>query len=339
MALASLSEEQKHLLRRLVSEKRQGELKEPFRLGRTANAKPCVMEREDLEFEHADLLALMNAGMLTETSSRSYMISQQGYLVVDRNFSDVHPLTLESVQEELLMMLVEASRNVPRAERQSFHTMSGDDKTLLLHRGLTAGQEVHLGDIAILEREGLLAITGRTNVGITFDVTPEGFKYYSYLKGRIGDSGAKLEISVREYLNAHLFQEKYSEAYRKWSAAEELLWGEVAQERLTDIGHLCREALQEFVTGLVEQYRPASIDQHKAHTKNRLRAVLATRQTAVGSTIADIILEFHEIVNALIQRQEHGAIKEGETLVWEDARRVVFMTAFFMFESGKALTL
>src|SRR5690606_35819138 len=124
-------------------------------------------------------------------------------------------------------------------------------------------------------------------------------------------------------------QEKYSEAYRKWSAAEELLWGEVAQERLTDIGHLCREALQEFVTGLVEQYRPASIDQHKAHTKNRLRAVLATRQTAVGSTIADIILEFHEIVNALIQRQEHGAIKEGETLVWEDARRVVFMTAFF----------
>lgn len=39
----------------------------------------------------------------------------------------------------------------------------------------------------------------------------------------------------------------------------------------------------------------------------------------------------------LTQRQEHGVQKEGEQLVWEDARRVVFQTLLVMFEVDKAL--
>jgi hypothetical protein len=39
-----------------------------------------------------------------------------------------------------------------------------------------------------------------------------------------------------------------------------------------------------------------------------------------------------------VQRQEHGAQKEGRPLVWEDGRRVVFQTAIVMFELDRALS-
>ena len=42
-------------------------------------------------------------------------------------------------------------------------------------------------------------------------------------------------------------------------------------------------------------------------------------------------------VSDLVQRQEHGAQREGKQLVWEDARRVVFQTANVMFEIDRSL--
>ena len=41
----------------------------------------------------------------------------------------------------------------------------------------------------------------------------------------------------------------------------------------------------------------------------------------------DALLTYWGTVSDLVQRQEHGAKKEGEPLMWEDARRVVFQTA------------
>jgi len=39
----------------------------------------------------------------------------------------------------------------------------------------------------------------------------------------------------------------------------------------------------------------------------------------------------------LAQRQEHGGQKEGEPLVWEDARRVVLHRAVVMIEVARTL--
>ena len=39
----------------------------------------------------------------------------------------------------------------------------------------------------------------------------------------------------------------------------------------------------------------------------------------------------------LVQRQEHGAAKEGEPLTWEDGQRVVFHTAIVMWEIDRSL--
>ena len=40
----------------------------------------------------------------------------------------------------------------------------------------------------------------------------------------------------------------------------------------------------------------------------------------------------------LAQKQEHGGQKEGEPLVWEDTRRIVFQTILVMFEIDKSLS-
>jgi hypothetical protein len=44
-----------------------------------------------------------------------------------------------------------------------------------------------------------------------------------------------------------------------------------------------------------------------------------------------------EAANRLIQRQEHGAQKEGEPVSWDDARRIVFLTMFLMTEFATIL--
>src|SRR4051794_30719484 len=44
-----------------------------------------------------------------------------------------------------------------------------------------------------------------------------------------------------------------------------------------------------------------------------------------------------EACNKLIQRQEHGGAKEGESVTWRDARRVVFLMMFLMLEFVETL--
>jgi hypothetical protein len=68
--------------------------------------------------------------------------------------------SLEPEQEDLLRMLVEASRNVPRDQREKFHCLSAGDQFHVLHPGLP-GREliVYEGDIDTLEAEGLLNVS------------------------------------------------------------------------------------------------------------------------------------------------------------------------------------
>ena len=46
----------------------------------------------------------------------------------------------------------------------------------------------------------------------------------------------------------------------------------------------------------------------------------------------DAVIVYWGTVSDLVQRQEHGAAKEGEALTWEDARRVVFQTVNLFHE-------
>ena len=136
------------------------------------------------------------------------------------------------------------------------------------------------------------------------------------------------------------FQRKYPTGYQKWSQAEKLLGQTDTEQQLTTIGHLCREAIQGFSEALVDHHKPPNVTDDKAKSVARVRAILEMRRQQLGSTerrFLDALLAYWGAITDLIQRQEHGALKKGEMLVWEDARRVVFHTAIVMFEIDKAI--
>ena len=253
---------------------------------------------------------------------------------------------LEQEHQELLAILVEAVRNVPRDKRQKFlvtyFESRGTGKAEVVHPGLTNRTlEWYLGDLEMLTRAGLLAMTPLRGFGWELDVTPEGFAYYRMMKQQMGEPTQRLETTMNQYLTSAHFQERYPQAYQKWAAAESLLWGSDSREQLTMIGHLCREAIQEFATVLVDQFQPSHVKQDKASTVARIRTVLDLQDHMLGNTVKpflDALLVYWGTVSDLIQRQEHGAQREGVALVWEDGRRVVFQTAILMFEFDRSLT-
>ncbi len=249
---------------------------------------------------------------------------------------------LEQEQEELLKALVEASRNVPRDQRDDFHLMIDGDGSSIMHPGLPRREvRVNKGDVDILQAEGLLLVTHYGRWGFSFVVTPQGSGFYEELQRRSGAPTQQVEEEPKRYLEADAFQRSYPEAYRKWEEAAELLWASDSQQQLTTIGHLCREAMQEFATAVVDRHKPPGVDTDKAHDVARIRAVLNQYASNLGTTAApflDALLTYWGTVSDLVQRQEHGAQKEGRELVWEDGRRVVFQTVIVMFEIDRALS-
>jgi hypothetical protein len=251
-------------------------------------------------------------------------------------------ILLEKEHEELLCILVEAARNVPREQRHKFWAANESYQSVIKHGGLPNGQgHAYMGDIEALGRVGFLALTYYEDRELVqFDITPLGFRYYAYLKQRDGQPIQRIEAQSRNYLNSDLFQRKYPQAYQKWASAETLLWSSDSEQQLTTVGHLCRESLQEFASALVDQFQPPSVDPDKAHTVARIRGVLDMLATRLGTTqkpFLEALLSYWGTLNDLIQRQEHGGQKEGHPLIWDDARRVVFQSAVVMIEISKNL--
>jgi len=151
--------------------------------------------------------------------------------------------------------------------------------------------------------------------------------------GQAGDSP-----TLGDYIGTGRIQKRYPKAYQKWSEAERLLRRSESEDQITTIGHLCREAMQEFATSLVKEYRPPNVDSDPSHTANRVEAVLDMQAAQMGKTVKLFLEKYWRKVNDLVQRQEHGAQKEGERLVWDDARRVVRQTVVVMFEIDASLS-
>lgn len=241
---------------------------------------------------------------------------------------------LEPEQTKLLQILVEAHRIT--TERESFQWDCDRFEFNIYHTGLHGyKRNAHEPDVRILERAGLIFFDGGT-----FNLEPLAFRYYERLKRESGESCARIEDTVRTFLNGALLQQVCPKAYEQWAKAEKALWAQDAEMHLTEIGHHCREAIQEFATAAVSHFRPSEIDLDITHTVKRIQTLLNLRRSQLGKTkhaLFDALLVYWGTVSDVIQRQEHGGQKEGEPLVWEDGRRVVFQTAILMFECSDAL--
>lgn len=250
---------------------------------------------------------------------------------------------LEKEQKELLCTIVEASRNVPPDKREEFFIVRSSDGNYIQHSGLPEGEiEFYPPYLQTLIREGLIQLTGFNQRGeeSRFDVLPRGFLYYKYLKEKSGEPVEQIEETVHSYIDAHTFQKEFPKAYEKWVDAKNLLWETETSKQLTKIGHLCREAIQEFMDALYVRLIPSGEPLPKDKTKIRLKKIIEAKSQKLGEAekkFLNGLLEYFKGMNELIQKQEHDAQKEKIQLVWEDGRRVVFQTMMLMYEVSRSL--
>lgn len=254
----------------------------------------------------------------------------------------LNPQPLEPEQTELLNAVVEAARNIPRNERQKFLVVEKMVGTSIVHPALPGGSlNVYKGDIDVLINLGLLLPTYGSSNTLFFDVSPYGFQFYEALKEKSGHPMQRVEQQAKDFIDSHEFRRKHPLAYDKWAKAEAMLWSSDSESQFTTIGHLCREALQEFVEALMIQYQLAGNEPDKSHTVSRLRAIMNSKKASLGETwtaFLDALLAYWGTLNDLVQKQEHGSLKEGKPLIWEDGRRVVFHTAVVMSEISRVLS-
>jgi hypothetical protein len=167
------------------------------------------------------------------------------------------------------------------------------------------------------------------DAGIERRVTPQGLKK-SRAHHRDSESG-RFEATIIEYVSDESFRGRYPGPHQKWSDAHAIL--ETAPDRLgSTVGHLCREAIQQFSDELVARHGLGPFEANK--TKAKIRAVFEA-DAGVSPTVKrslEALVAYWETVSDLVQRQEHGSAL-GE----EDGRRLVFQTMLVMREIDIAL--
>lgn len=249
---------------------------------------------------------------------------------------------LEDEQYELLARFVEAHRNAPQDCRGVFiaaQTHNERQATFLHSRVRNLRFEGSMSDAEVLAHTGLLRLSYGARGDAHFSVLPLSIEVYEEKRGS-SPPVTTLSAEPQEFISSAEFRGLHAAAFAQWEQAATLLWAADSRQQLTTIGHLCREALQEFAASLAGKNRVdvSGIDPTK--TVARLKAVVATCSTKAGATASAFLSElisYWGAVSDLVQRQEHGAQREGEPLVWADARRVVFQTCVVMFEVSRGV--
>lgn len=241
-------------------------------------------------------------------------------------------LALDEHQKTLLATLVEAARRGTK-QRSNFGYVERPPGSLpsFEHPGLRSEFRMSVADIEAFQDLALLrhrrVIAGSGNI----ELLARAFDAYDHMRLEDQSAAARVEQAMHAYLNGEDFRLRYSGAYEAWTHAARLLWSDEAARHTTTIGHLCREAMQEFAA-VVAGVPPGAADPEKANTVGRVRRFIDQIQSSGTREFCEALLAYWGTVSDLVQRQEHGGQKEGEALVWEDARRVVFQTGNVMFE-------
>lgn len=160
---------------------------------------------------------------------------------------------------------------------------------------------------------------------------------------RLGREAARVEVDPFEnvaieagrMLRSDGFARAFPGAFQPWADAEQLLWQPDAEAQLTTIGHKVREATQNFAAAMVTNYGVDGEQHEPREVERRLGGVIASHREELGEDRRKLLESLGTLwrsANKLIQRQEHGAQKEGESVTWDDARRIVFLTMFLMIE-------
>jgi hypothetical protein len=242
---------------------------------------------------------------------------------------------LEPEHLELLRAMIEEERDMPRGMRQWLLT-GGLAEGDVLQAPTGTQRQVAATDLEELEMAGLLRSVG-TRVFVT---TPEARSLYAQERSEEAVPAESAEREIRGYLDGTRFSAAYPRAHQLWAEAQALLWAADSEQELTTVGHKAREGMQAFASEVLERYPVSGADSDVTKVNRRLGAVIAARLPVLSEARAahlKALGDYSEATMELIQRQEHGAQKEGEPLDWSDARRVVLSVAIVMFEFSAAL--
>jgi hypothetical protein len=110
-----------------------------------------------------------------------------------------------------------------------------------------------LADAEVLADVGLLRRSYNSQGNLLFYVSPAGLKYYESRR-QSSPPVESIENELRAFLTAPELSEPHRSACSKWEQAVGLLWAADSAQTLTMIGHLCREALQEFTSTLAKEH-------------------------------------------------------------------------------------
>lgn len=239
-------------------------------------------------------------------------------------------MELEPEQTQLFFDMVEAAREAPRDEREWYVFVLAVGDVL---QGPGGQRAVLLSDIHELERVGLLRRAPGSDEA--YLIPPEGYTRYAEMKREEGEPIERVEEQPRRLLDGQAFQAAFPRASSLWREAEALLWSAESDADLTTIGHKAREAMQAFATELIGLYEPPEVEPNPVLVNRRLGAVIAASEPRLGEKRAALLKalgDYSEATMRIVQRQEHGGQKEGQPLVWQDARRVVFHVAVVMLD-------
>lgn len=292
-------------------------------------------------YDHAMAEIQVAIGLLNDLGNQEMVEVHSELTRKTKELTLMESILLEPEQKQLLCEFVEADRRAPKSRRGKFFAISTFGTSYFMYDSVPGTKVIgSLTDTEILAEKGLLG-RGYTPTGDpTFYVKPEGIHYYKELK-QADQPPQAIEKEVRRYLSSDEFKNLYPIPFKKLTDAETLLWDSDSEDQFTTIGHLCREALQEFADALVQKYRPPNVDPDKAHTVARIKSILELRSQNLGSTENEFLkslIAYWGCVSDLVQRQEHGSQRDKDSLLWGDARRVVFQTFTVMYEIYRSLT-
>ena len=244
---------------------------------------------------------------------------------------------LDPEEVVLIRVLVEAARSVERKYRGGFIAFAQHDPDgpWIDHLGIPEQRQVDGVAYRSLRDMGLLRVVSQGDMAETFDLDKRAFELYDALAG--SDVNAVEEQTLDRLRSGRLDDPLFESALAKWEKAFALLSSSDGDTDLTAVGHHLREAQQEFALAAVRFAGRPVEDLKPTHARANVTVALGEWSSVINDDVLASIDAVWVAADKLAQRLEHGALKEGEALTWEDARGAVFATAFGMSEVARAL--
>lgn len=247
---------------------------------------------------------------------------------------------LTDSQTRLLFDVVEAYRKV-NTTFYMLRAMSEGDR--LQHPGFEDEYHMSQPDALVLRNMGLLTVVRNDRNGaFHFIPSPAAYAAYEVLHCQMGDATAAAETDTRGYFESEGFRTRHAVAFKSLDLAAQLVWNRNSDRKLSDVGHHCRVALQEFTESLLQCMGLVPDESDKERTRDRAsQALFAARERGlVGDTMETVLnalFQYWVAIYNLACKQEHAANREPAATDWEDARVLVFQSLFVMAEFDRRL--